>query len=78
MLVANRIGYRAVRPPGRMNSRLQLHEVRLRGLGGPAVEGVPRHLRVRNRGLPDQIRNRHHSLRAGLRRHGTELGRCSG
>jgi hypothetical protein len=24
-----------------MNSRQQRHEVRLRGLGGPAVEGVP-------------------------------------
>jgi hypothetical protein len=33
-----------------MNSRQQLHEVHLRGLGGPAVRR-PGHLRVRNRGV---------------------------
>jgi hypothetical protein len=41
MPVARPIWQRAVRPLERMNSPLESRKVRLRGLGGPAVEGVP-------------------------------------
>ena len=40
MFVANPVRQRTVRLQERMNSPLQLHKVRLRGLGGPAVCGV--------------------------------------
>jgi hypothetical protein len=37
-----------------MNSPLEIRKVRLRGLGGPAVYGVPRTRRVRNRDEPSR------------------------
>ena len=49
----------------RMNSPLENRKVRLRGLGGPAMCGIPRTCASAAGGLPDQMRNRHHSLRGG-------------
>jgi hypothetical protein len=41
VVIAKLIQSRAVRPRERMNSPLENRKVRLRGLGGPAVCGVP-------------------------------------
>ena len=41
MPIANLNRSRAIRLQERINSPLQLHKVRLRGLGGPAVCGIP-------------------------------------
>jgi hypothetical protein len=41
MPIANLYRQRAVRPRERMNSPLEIRKVHLRGLGGPAVCGIP-------------------------------------
>jgi hypothetical protein len=52
MVVAILIRQRAARPRERMNSPLESRKVRLRGLGGPVVCGVPDTCASATRGFP--------------------------
>jgi hypothetical protein len=61
MRIVDLIGPRAVRLQERMNSPLQGHKVRLRGLGGPAACGVPSSFASAT-GSSDQVRKERDSL----------------
>jgi hypothetical protein len=59
---ARLVWHRAVRTRERLKSPLEIHKVRLRGLGGPGASGVPNTCASATGRSPGPTRDRHHSL----------------